>query len=98
MQSVQSARVAVPRQAKLGEDHPDTLGSLNNLADVFYTQGLLAEAEPLLREVLEKSPGAQLQRFQRDFVQWIWGQTFLDFRWLIRFLMTSAAILAAILL
>ena len=52
-------------QAKLGEDHPDTLGSLNNLADVFYFQGHLAEAEPLYREALEKSPGAQLQRFQR---------------------------------
>ena len=85
-----------PGKAKLGEDHPDTLGFLNNLAVVLQAQGHLAEAKPLLREALEKSPGAQLQRFQRDFGQWIWGHTFLDFRWLIRFLMTGTG--AAILL
>ena len=85
-----------PGKAKLGEDHPQTLGSLNNLAVVLKAQGHLAEAEPLYREALEKSPGAQLQRFQRDFGQWIWGHTFLDFRWLIRFLMTGTG--AAILL
>ena len=83
-------------KAKLGEDHPDILQSLNNLAEVFKAQGRLAEAEPLYREALEKSPGAQLERFQRDFGQWIWSHTFLDLRWLIRFLMTGAAILAAI--
>ena len=67
---------------------------------VLKAQGHLAEAEPLYRVALEKSPGAQLQGFQRDFAQWIWSHTFLDFRWLIRFLMTGtgAAILAAILL
>ena len=80
MQSVQSARVACPGKAKLGEDHPDTLSSLNNLALLLKAQGHLAEAEPLYREALEKSPGAQLQRFQRDFGQWIWGHTLLDFR------------------
>jgi len=85
-------------KAKLGEDHPDTLNSINNLAAVLDDQGHLAEAEPLYREALEKSPGAQLQRFQRDFWQWIWSHTLLDFRWLIRFLMTGAAIFAAILL
>ena len=87
-----------PGKAKLGEDHPNTLTALNNLAMVLTVQGLLAEAEPLLREVLEKSPGAQLQGFQSDFWQWIWSHTLLDFRWLIRFLMTGAAIFAAILL
>ena len=87
-----------PGQAKLGEDHPDTLNSINNLALLLRAQGHLAEAEPLLREVLEKSPGAQLQGFQSDFWQWIWSHTLLDFRWLIRFLMTGAAIFAAILL
>ena len=64
-----------PGKAKLGEDHPDTLNSINNLAAVLEAQ----EAEPLYREALEKSPGAQLQRFQRDFGQWIWSH----FRWLI---------------
>ena len=60
-----------PGKAKLGEDHPETLQSLNNMAVLLQDQGRLAEAEPLYREVLEKSPGAQLQRFQRDFGQWI---------------------------
>ena len=50
-----------PGKAKLGEDHPDTLNSLNNLALLLFNRGHLAEAEPLYREALEKSPGAQLQ-------------------------------------
>ena len=62
-----------PGKTKLGEDHPDTLASLNNLAGLLQDQGHLAEAEPLHREALEKSPGAQLQRFPRDFGQWIWN-------------------------
>ena len=61
-------------KAKLGEAHPDTLGSLNNLAALLKAQGQLAEAEPLYREALEKSLGAQLQGFQRDFRQWIWSR------------------------
>ena len=56
---------------------------------VLKAQGHLAEAEPLLREVLGKRPGAQLQRFQRDFGQWILSHTLLDFCWLISFLMTE---------
>ena len=54
-----------PGQTKLGEDHPDTLGCLNNMAGLLQAQGRLAEAEPLYREALEKSPGAQPQRFQK---------------------------------
>ena len=73
-------------QAKLGEDHPQTLTYLNNLALLLKAQGHLAKAEPLYREALEKSPGAQLERFQRDFGQWIWGHGLLNCRWLIRFL------------
>ena len=60
-------------KAKLGEDHPDTLNSLNNLASLLFNRGHLAGAEPLYREALEKSPGAQLQLFQRDFGQRIWS-------------------------
>ena len=73
-------------QAKLGEDHPDTLTCRNNLARLLQAQGHLVEAEPLYREALEKCPGAQLQRFQRDFGQLIWSHTLLNFRWLIGFL------------
>ena len=85
-----------PGKAKLGEDHPDTLLSLNNMALLLQAQGRLAEAEPLFRQALEKSPGAQLQRFQWKFGQWIWSHTLLDLRRVIRFLMTVTG--AAILL
>ena len=66
------------------------------MAALLYTQGHLAESEPLFREALEKSPGAQLQRFQWDFGQWIWSHTLLDLRRVIRFLMTGTG--AAMLL
>ena len=82
MQSVQSA-LPCPGKAKLGDDHPQTLTGINNLAVVLKAQGHLAEAEPLYREALEKSPGAQLQRFQRDFGQWILSHALLNFCWLI---------------
>ena len=59
------------------------------MAGLLRDQGRLAEAEPLYREALEKSPGAQLQRFQWDFGQWIWSHTLLDLRRVIRFLMTG---------
>jgi tetratricopeptide (TPR) repeat protein len=39
----------------LGEDHPDTLGSMNHLADLYGDQGRNDEAEPLLLEALETS-------------------------------------------
>ena len=64
-----------PGETKLGRDHEDTLQSLSNLAVLLKDQGHLAESEPLFREVLEKSLGAQLQRFQWDFGQWIWSHT-----------------------
>ena len=60
-----------PGKAKLGEAHPDTLQSLNNLAALLQAQGRLAEAEPLYREALQKSPGAQFEELQRDFGQLI---------------------------
>ena len=63
-------------KTKLGEDHPDTLTSLNNLALVFEAQGRLADAEPLYREALEKCPGPQ---FQRDFMHSIRSRNLLDF-------------------
>ena len=37
----------------LGQEHPDTLLSANNLAGLFQDQGRLAEAEPLFKRALE---------------------------------------------
>ena len=43
-----------PGKDKLGEDHPQTLSSLNDLAMLLQAKGQLAEAEPLYREALKK--------------------------------------------
>ena len=40
------------RKAKLGDDHPDTLTSMNNLAGGYYAAGRLDEAIPLWEETL----------------------------------------------
>ena len=37
----------------LGQEHPDTLMSMNNLAILYYGQGRYAEAEPLYLESLD---------------------------------------------
>ncbi|MCH7995301.1 MAG: tetratricopeptide repeat protein, partial [Planctomycetes bacterium] len=37
----------------LGDDHPDTLNSINNMGTLLQAQGRLAEAEPYYRESLE---------------------------------------------
>ncbi len=42
------------RKGKLGEDHPDTLHSINNLAVLYSSQSLYAKAEPLYVECLAK--------------------------------------------
>jgi len=42
------------RRRTLGEEHPDTLVSINNMGSLLQAQGRLAEAEPYLREALEK--------------------------------------------
>ena len=64
MQSVQLPVLPCPGKTKPGEDHPDTLSSLNNLAGLLKAQWHLEEAEPLYREALKKSPGAQFEGFQ----------------------------------
>ena len=38
------------RRRVLGDDHPDTLQSKNNLAHLYHSQGRYGEAEPLYRE------------------------------------------------
>ena len=42
------------RRRTLGEQHPDTLTSINNTGFLLQAQGRLAEAEPYWREALEK--------------------------------------------
>ena len=39
----------------LGEEHPDTLIDLNNLAEVFEAEGRHSDAEPLYKRALEAS-------------------------------------------
>ncbi|KAK9384145.1 hypothetical protein V1515DRAFT_576687 [Lipomyces mesembrius] len=43
------------RKTVLGEEHPDTLTSMNNLADLFHSQGKYEAAEPLYKETLRLS-------------------------------------------
>ncbi|MFM6733085.1 MAG: CHAT domain-containing protein [Microcystis panniformis] len=37
---------------QLGDNHPDTAASLNNLAGLYYSQGRYSEAEPLYKQAL----------------------------------------------
>jgi hypothetical protein len=43
------------RKRVLGDDHPSTLSSLNNLAGLFHDKGEYDHALPLYEECLEKS-------------------------------------------
>ena len=43
------------RREQLGDEHPDTLASINHLCLFLKAQGKLAEAEPYCREVLDTS-------------------------------------------
>ena len=40
------------REKALGPDHPDVANSLNNLAELYHTQGRYADAEPLYKRSL----------------------------------------------
>ena len=56
----ESTLVAAGRgRAKLGDEHPETWSSINNLGGLLQAQGKLLEAELLYRECLEKRWGAQ---------------------------------------
>ena len=44
------------RLAVLGEEHPDTLTSFHDLAELYARQGRWEEAEPLARELLDLTP------------------------------------------
>ncbi|MEZ2319061.1 MAG: tetratricopeptide repeat protein [Microcoleus sp.] len=46
-------RVLSIRKKVLGNEHPDVVTSLNNLAVLYESQGRYSEAEPLLRQALE---------------------------------------------
>lgn len=50
----QMAEALRARRQVLGDDHPLTLSSMNNLAGLYQTMGRGEAAEPLLREVLER--------------------------------------------
>jgi eukaryotic-like serine/threonine-protein kinase len=55
-------------KAKLGPDHPDTLGSMNNLASVYWSARQLDKSVPLFEESLklhEKKLGRQHPNTQR---------------------------------
>ncbi len=41
------------RRVKLGEEHPDTLSSMNNLALLYYLRGRYEEAESLYLKCLD---------------------------------------------
>jgi non-specific serine/threonine protein kinase/serine/threonine-protein kinase len=41
------------RRRKLGDEHPSTLTSINNLSALLHARGKLDDAEPLIREALE---------------------------------------------
>ena len=42
---------------RLGQEHPDVATSLNNLANLYSSQGRYAEAEPLYQEALKIAEG-----------------------------------------
>jgi len=46
-------RVLEARRRVLGEEHPDTLTSLNDLGIVYMNQGKLVESTDLLEKVVE---------------------------------------------
>ena len=48
-------RVLASEERALGEDHPDTLITVNDLGILLMKQGKLDEAEPLYWEALEAS-------------------------------------------
>ena len=48
-------RALEARERVLGKEHPDTLGSVNNLAALYHDQGRYGEAEPLYKRALEAS-------------------------------------------
>ena len=55
-------RTLADRVRVLGEDHPDTLRSRNNLASAYQAAGRVSEAIPLLKQALaglERALGAQ---------------------------------------
>lgn len=46
-------RVSDARRQKLGEDHPDRLSSMSNLASAYWHQGSWQEAESLFVRVIK---------------------------------------------
>jgi tetratricopeptide (TPR) repeat protein len=57
----------------LGEEHPSTLTSMNNLALLYYSQGRYAEAEPLYKETLQLQEKVLGKRHPSRFVFGVFG-------------------------
>ncbi|KAI0437652.1 hypothetical protein F4803DRAFT_565895 [Xylaria telfairii] len=53
------------RREVLGQDHPDTLSSMNNLASTYWNQGRWKEAESLGVQVLERPESLGVQVLER---------------------------------
>ena len=53
MQKRSTGELWRPSERTLGADHPDTLASVNNLANCFKARGQLKDAEALFRRALE---------------------------------------------
>ncbi len=51
--TVVAQRALTLAERVLGKEHPDTLTSVNNLAELYQAQGRYGEAEPLYRRALE---------------------------------------------
>jgi hypothetical protein len=47
-------RAVATKRRVLGNDHPDTIAAMNQLANVYWFQGKVEDAEPLYREVVER--------------------------------------------
>ena len=63
-------KVLESRQRVLGEDHPNTLTSMNNLAWTLYAQGNLSEAREMQKQVLDRRRAPDEQPKEK-YIEWM---------------------------